>query len=107
MKTMARAVFATVLGVATVSAAHAGSVSAVAVDACKAEVSQRYTQNGEVPRVRFSGKTGAGHSTKLRIRVLPQDAEPFNALCQYDAKQGVVVAVSSALDAHPQVVDAR
>lgn len=104
-----KAVFGSVLAVgitlAAVSAAHAGNKVTEAADACKAEVASMYAVDGEAPRVKFDGTRGVGKSMKMRIRVYPEGASPFNALCQVDRNSGNVVAVTTASDGAPTVAN--
>jgi hypothetical protein len=84
-----------VIGAALVAfSAHARSPLDQSIDACKSEVSRLYMANGNTPRVAFSGTRGAGKAKKIRIRVYPESAPPFNTLCQVDRESGMVTSVT-------------
>ena len=107
MNRLTQSVLTAGLTLLTLSPALVNAAPSEALQACKTEVSARYTIDGQAPLVKLAGTKGSGKAQKLRMRVSLAGGSPFNALCKFDRSAGMVVTVTSVRDADLFVADAN
>lgn len=90
--------------------AEASAVTREAARLCKSEAARQFGTAGDPVRVKFKQASGPRFSPRVRLQVIPEHAEAFNATCEVDARDWVVVSLAREGEESviaPQVADGK
>lgn len=90
--------------------AEASAVTKEAARLCKSEAARQFGTADNPVRVKFKQAYGPRFSPQVRLQVIPDHTEAFDASCEVDARDWVVVSLAREGEESviaPQVADGK